>query len=631
MHAFRPIALSAALIVLAASVVLPQPAAAADRPNILWITCEDTGPELGCYGDRYADTPNIDRLAAKGLRYETCWSNAPVCAPARTTIISGVYPPSLGAEHMRSQVKMPDFMKMYPQYLRERGYYCTNCSKEDYNLDKPGSVWDESSRQGHWKNRKEGQPFFAIFNITTSHESQLRKRPHQLVHDPAKAPVPAYHPDTPEVRHDWAQYYDKITEMDAQVGRRLKELEEADLADETIVFFYGDHGSGMPRSKRWPYNSGLHVALIVYVPGKLKQFAPPEYRPGAATDRLVGFVDLAPTLLSLAGIQPPDWMQGKAFMGPHAAEPKPHLFGFRGRMDERIDLVRSVRNQRYIYIRNYMPHLIYGQHVGYMFQTPTTQVWHRLYHQGKLEPPKTCFWEEKPSEELYDLQEDPDEVNNLVDSPEHQAVLEELRRAHRAHVLAIRDVGLLTEAEMHRRKGDRTLYEFGHSKQYPVERVLEMADLAARRAMGDVDKLRKGLADSDSGVRVWAAMGLLIRGGEAVEAAKGDLKKALEDESPTVRLTAARALGEHGEGADLKQALAVLKELASPEESGCYTSILAMNVIDALDEKADSLRAMIEDMPVKDPKAPGRPNGYVSRLKKTILDGKTWEKSRRGN
>ena len=182
---------------------------------------------------------------------------------------------------------MPPFMKMYPQFLRERGYYCTNNNKEDYNLEKPGQVWDDSSGKAHWKNRKPGQPFFAIFNITVSHESQIRVRPHTLKHDPAKVRVPAYHPDTPEVRHDWAQYYDKITEMDAQAGQRLQELDDAGLTDDTIVFFYGDHGSGMPRSKRWPYNSGLHVPLIVHVPEKFKHLAPKDYAAGGASDRLV--------------------------------------------------------------------------------------------------------------------------------------------------------------------------------------------------------------------------------------------------------------------------------------------------------------------------------------------------------
>lgn len=593
---------------------------AAESPNILWITCEDTGPELGCYGDRYAQTPNLDRLAAKSLRYLHAWSNAPVCAPARTTIISGVYPTSTGAEHMRSEVRMPEFMKMYPQLLRERGYYCTNNNKEDYNLTKPGQVWDDSSGQAHWKNRPSGQPFFAIFNITVSHESQIRVRPHTLVHDPAQAPLPAYHPDTPEVRHDWAQYYDKVTEMDTIAGQRLQELEEAGLADETIIFFYGDHGSGMPRSKRWPYNSGLHVPLIVHVPDKFRELAPKDYQPGGTTGRLVAFVDLAPTLLSLAGVKPPDWMQGHAFLGRFETPPQKYLFGFRGRMDERYDMVRSVRNERYVYVRNYMPHLIYGQYLNYMFQTPTTQVWKKLYDEGKLRPPQTFFWEPKPTEELYDLQSDPDEVRNLAGSAEHQSVLNELRQAHREHVLAVRDVGFLSEAEMHRRAGETSLYEFGHDRQgYPLEKILDMAQRATTRDAGAVDELRAGLRDVDSGVRYWAAQGLLIRGGAAVAVARDDLHAALKDESPTVRIIAARALGQYGSEADLRAALAVLEQLAAPDKNGAYASILTLNAIDALGDRAAPLTGLLKNLPQQDPAAPGRANGYVSRLLEKIV------------
>jgi uncharacterized sulfatase len=256
-------------------------AMAAERPNVLWITSEDNGPHLGCYGDSYATTPNLDRLASKGMIYLRAWSNGPVCAASRTAIISGMYPPSTGSEHMRSQVRMPAGMRMYPQLLREAGYYCTNNSKEDYNLDKPGQVWDESSAKAHWKNRPPGKPFFAIFNHTMTHESQIRSRPYAAVHDPAKVRVPAYHPDTPEVRQDWAQYYDRLTEMDAAAARNLKELEEAGLAEDTVVFYYGDHGPGMPRCKRWPYNSGLQVPLIVYVPPKFKDLASRDYAAGA--------------------------------------------------------------------------------------------------------------------------------------------------------------------------------------------------------------------------------------------------------------------------------------------------------------------------------------------------------------
>ena len=257
-----------AALSLLASVV--QPAIAQDLPNILWITSEDNGPQLGCYGDKYAITPNLDKFAAKGMRYTRASSTAPVCAPARTTIISGIYPPSNGGEHMRSMTRLPDGFKMYPNYMREAGYYCTNNSKEDYNIEKTGEVWNESGKKAHWKNRPKDKPFFAIFNSTISHESKIRNDidDKDRIHDPANARIPAYHPDTPIVRKDWAQYYDRMTMMDTISGNDLKQVHDAGLDDNTIVFYYGDHGSGMPSSKRWPYFSGLNVPLIVYFPEK---------------------------------------------------------------------------------------------------------------------------------------------------------------------------------------------------------------------------------------------------------------------------------------------------------------------------------------------------------------------------
>ncbi|MCZ6795714.1 MAG: sulfatase-like hydrolase/transferase [Planctomycetota bacterium] len=622
-HVFSPLLLTVTVL-LAVTVLLTVRGAAAgvaaERPNILWITSEDNGPHLGCYGDTYADTPRLDALARKGLRYLNAWSTAPVCAPARTTLISGIYPPSSGAEHMRSMTRLPEGMLMYPQYLRRAGYYVTNNNKMDYNLEQPGKVWDESSRRAHWKNRKPGQPFFAIFNHTVSHESRIRRRPHKQVHDPAKVRVPAYHPDTPEVRKDWAQYHDKLTEMDALAGKNLEELEEAGLSDDTIVFYYGDHGAGMPRSKRWPYNSGLWVPLIIHIPEKFRHLAPEDYRPGGATDRLVGFIDLAPTLLSLVGIEPPAHFQGHAFLGKHARPEQPFLHGFRGRMDERYDMVRTVRDKRYIYIRNYMPHKIYGQHVSYMFQTPTTRVWKRLYDEGKLAPPRTYFWERKPPEELYDLEKDPDEVRNLAGSPEHRGVLERLRKAQREHALAIRDVGFLPEDEIHTRSAGSSPYEMGHdAARYPLERIMKVAELASSLSGGALPALEKALGDDDSAVRYWGALGILMREEKGVREAAGALRKALRDPSPNVRVVAAEALARYASPADLKGALDVLLGAADLRENSPYVAALALNAIDELDGKARAARAAIDALPRSHgPKGRGSGN-YAERLIEKIL------------
>jgi arylsulfatase A-like enzyme len=612
-HARRALCLALIMVPMSLS-------AAGERPNILWITSEDNGPQLGCYGDVYAKTPNLDRLAAGGMIYLRAWSNAPVCAPARTAIISGMYPTSTGSEHMRSQVRLPEGMKMYPQFLREAGYYCTNNSKEDYNLEKPGRVWDESSTKAHWKNRQPGQPFFAVFNHLMTHESQIRSRPHTPIHDPAKVRVPAYHPDTPEVRLDWAQYYDKLTEMDTAAGRNLRELAEAGLAGDTIVFYYGDHGPGMPRCKRWPYNSGLQVPLIVYVPPKYRHLAPEDYSAGGRSGRLVGFVDLAPTVLSMAGIRPPEYMQGHAFMGEYATPPPAYLHGFRGRMDERYDMVRSVCDGHYVYVRNYMPHLIYGQYVSYMFETPTTRIWKQLFDAGMLNPEQSRFWRTKPPEELYDLNSDPDEVHNLADSPAYGQILVRLRKAEQFQIAAVRDVGFLPESEIHTRSEGSSPYQVGHDEQkYPIERIVATAELASNVQPETLPRMLERMNDSDSAVRYWAAIGLLIRGQSGLDAGAAQLRKALVDPSPSVRVIAAQALGKYGSSEDLNESLNVLIALAALDRNGVYLSMLALNAIDDLGTKAAGRVEVIRALPHRDASVDPRLADNVDRLLAKIL------------
>ena len=370
------------------------------RPNILWITSEDNGPDLGAYGLDYAHTPALDNLAEESAIYTNAFATAGVCAPARSTIITGMYPPSLGSQHMRSRAELPSGIKFYSHHLRGAGYYCTNNSKEDYNLVKPQGAWDESGRKAHWKNAPKGKPFFAIFNHTISHESKIRLREKSFPHHKIKdASIPPYHPNIRETKRDWAQYHANITKLDGLVAKTLKELDEAGLTENTIVFYYGDHGSGMPRHKRWLWDSGIHIPLLVRIPDKWKELR--EVQPGAKTDRLVSFVDLGPTALSLAGIDPPKNMHGKAFLGMHSEKPREFIHAFRGRMDEHYDMVRAVRDKRYKYIRNYNPHQIYGQFIAYMFQTDTTRIWKEMFDQGKLNDTQSAFWKTKPPIEFY--------------------------------------------------------------------------------------------------------------------------------------------------------------------------------------------------------------------------------------
>lgn len=599
--------------------------AAADSPNILWITSEDHGPEMGCYGDKLAVTPNVDALAKRGMMFKFAWSCAPVCAPARTAIITGMYPPSVGGQHMRSMVQLPKYVQFYPFYLQQAGYYTTNNSKQDYNVFKENQGWNASSRNAHYRNRPDGKPFFTIFNNTVSHESKIRVRPHTAITDAAKVRVPAYHPDNKETRQDWAQYYDIVTQADAIAGKHLAQLDAAGLTDSTIVFYFGDHGSGMSRGKRWTYNSGLSVPVVVYFPEKWKHLAPKEYATGGKSDRLVNFVDLAPTVLSIAGVKPPAHMQGHAFAGNHQQASPKYMFGFRGRMDERNDFIRTVTDGRYHYIRNYNPHFIYGQYVAYNFVTPSTAAWKRDFDKGILGEPQKQFWGLKPTEELYDLQNDPDEVSNLIGSPAVSKKLKELRTTLNEWCLEIRDVGFLPEGEIHSRSNGTTPYEMGHNdKLYPLKRIMTAANWATSKAFNELPELKKYIDDDDSAVRYWAAVGILNRGAPAVAVSANELKILMDDASPYAQIAAAYAVAKYSEDSALVQAaVATLLDLApwTPQQD-VFVSIMALNAIDKLDGLFTPSLSKIKAMPTSGGRSPNaRYNGYVKGiLAKTIAD-----------
>ncbi|MFL2435246.1 MAG: sulfatase-like hydrolase/transferase [Verrucomicrobiales bacterium] len=550
------------------------------RPNILWITSEDNGPDLGAYGVDYAHTPALDNLAEESAIYTNAFATAGVCAPARSTIITGMYPPSLGSQHMRSRAELPSGIKFYSHHLRGAGYYCTNNSKEDYNLVKPQGAWDESGRKAHWKNAPKGKPFFAIFNHTISHESKIRLREKSFPHHKIKdASIPPYHPNIRETKRDWAQYHANITKLDGLVAKTLKELDEAGLTENTIVFYYGDHGSGMPRHKRWLWDSGIHIPLLVRIPEKWKELR--EVQPGAKTDRLVSFVDLGPTALSLAGIDPPKNMHGKAFLGMHSEKPREFIHAFRGRMDERYDMVRAVRDKRYKYIRNYNPHQIYGQFIAYMFQTDTTRIWKEMFDQGKLNDIQSAFWKTKPPVEFYDTLKDPHEVNNLANSQSHASHRERLAAELHRWQMEIRDLGFLPEGEMHERRGKLTPYELGkNNSKYPLAKIKKAADFATKADQASLSKLKEMMGHKDSAIRYWAATGCIIVGKES-KTLKKDLLNLLKDTSPDVRTASAHALFNIGES---EKAVPVLEKILS--EKNQFHRLRAMNVLDHMDESA---------------------------------------------
>jgi len=443
-------------------VVCVTPLAAADRPHILWISAEDISPDLGCYADPYALSPNIDKFAAEGVRFTRCFTHAGVCAPSRSGLITGMYPPSLGTQHMRSKGVPPVGVKCFPEYLRAAGYYCTNNVKTDYQFDAPVTAWDEQSNKADWRGRQPDQPFFSVINFTTTHESQVRdpsdltqklvaELPAEMRHNPAKAVVPPYYPDTPVIRKDLANYADNITAMDGQFAEVLKKLEDDGLAEDTIVWFWGDHGRGLSRSKRWLYDSGTHVPLIIRVPEKWRAWAsqgmPDRLAAGKTYEDLVAFVDFAPTMLSLAGVELPGYLKGQAFLGPKSSTtPREYVHGHRDRMDETYDLIRMVRDQRFKYLRNFMADVSYGQDITYMNEMPMMQEMRRLHAENKLSGgPAQYFRPTKPVEELFDTVKDPHELNNLAKDPQYADVLKRLRAECERWMLDIQDTGLIPE------------------------------------------------------------------------------------------------------------------------------------------------------------------------------------------
>ena len=609
------------LLVLAAAIAIAgstfSAAAEPTRPNILWISCEDMSPHLGCYGDTNAKTPSIDRLARQGVRYTRTFTVAGVCAPCRSNLITGMFPSTLGSQHMRCRATLPAHIRCFPEYLRAAGYYCTNNSKTDYNLSAPPATWDESSSQAHWRKGPKDRSFFSIFNLGTTHESRIHGsgQPTDEVPRPEadrandKFALPPYYPDTPVVRADWAKYYQQIAAMDAQVAEILADLEEDGLAETTIVFFWSDHGVGLPRAKRWLYDSGTHVPLIVRTPQKFRRNG--QGTPTTVDGQLVSFIDFAPTVLNLAGVKIPSHMQGRAFLGEKLTPERQYIYGARDRMDERYDIIRSVRDKQYRYIRNYEPFKAYYQYMNTPEKGATMQELRRWHALEKLPPTAELFMaEQKPLEELYDLDADPHEVRNLVKSPDHGAILDRLREAHVQWVLRTGDLGLMPEPEINARSeqlgsGFAILRQPGAGDL--IGRIRSVA-AAGEDGTAAMPRLVKALDDRDAAVRYWAAIGL----GNLDAAAKstaGRLSDALDDQSPSVRIAAARALCRMELA---KEALPVLaRELASEHP---WVRLSAAIVLDQIGEQARPCIGPLTEA-LKD-----RQNKYVVRVANHALN-----------
>ncbi len=540
-------------------------AAPGDRPNILWLVSEDNNPFIGAYGDRIARTPAIDALAARGTLYAHAYSAAPVCAPSRFAILTGLPPESCApANQMRAVAKLPPAFRTYPELMRAAGYHCTNNAKTDYNCDvDPAALWDGQGPAAHWRSRPAGKPFMAVFNYETTHESRLfGVVPGPVTPDQVR--VPRYLPDSAAVRQDYASYHNLIERMDGQIGARLAELAADGLADDTIVFYYSDNGGVLPRSKRYCYDEGLRCALIVSVPPRWRHLWPTA--PGGTIETPVTFLDLAPTVLALAGAAVPPQMTGRPLLGPRRPQGPRLAFGMRNRMDERIDHVRTVTDGRWRYIRNYMPHRPWGMHGAFEWLLKSYQDWEAQWRAGRLDAVQARFFGPKPYEELYDLAADPDQVTNLAAA--QPVVRQRMAAALDAHMIAIRDNGFIPEGMAPEGWGpsrDRAAY--------PLERVMAVAALAAGGDPAATAPLQALLADPDALIRYWAVTGLLIR-----RAAPADLMRmAGHDASREVRVVAAEAIAQRGDPAGV----AMLADLAGPS-APWQIRLAALNALTAL-------------------------------------------------
>lgn len=558
-----------------------------ERPNILWITSEDNGISwVSCYGGTNVQTPTIDQLAMEGFRYRYCFDNAAVCAPTRSCWITGMYGISNGTQPMRSRNVIPhDKILYYPDLLKKVGYHTSNPTKTDYNIGgrEDKECWDyKGGKEPYgWRMRQPGQPFFAVVNIGSSHESRAHGQVDNTRHDPDKMKLHSYHPDLPVIRQNYAKYADAVQEMDRGVQRCLDALKGDGLYEDTIIIYNSDHGGVMARSKRFLYASGVHCPLVIRIPEKLKHLYPAS-KPGMTVDRLVSFVDMPKTWLSLAGAEIPDTFQGTVFLG-EGAEPEPSFhIAFRERADERLDHVRMIRDARYAYHKNYMPYAPAGHHLAYLWKAPATAAWEQHHREGKTDSITGRFFRPRVSEEFYDNQKDFDNIHNLIDTPEHQARIESMKQALRRKQLELFDSGLLPERMRERRaaKHNLTIFEMVRDNNlYPLETYLDASDMALERDPKHLNVLTERMSHNDGGMRWWAVVGIHLLGNDAAPSVQV-LEHALEDEAHELRTMAAWTLVKLGKD---QKALACLEELLF---KGSHCTELLHNVLDWMGEPA---------------------------------------------
>ena len=552
-----------------------------ERPNIVWLVTEDNSTDyLRLYKAGGAPMPQIETLAKKGVVFNNAFSNAPVCSVARSTIISGCYAPRIGAQyHRRMQLAhMPDGLKMFPQYLREAGYYTTNNSKEDYNLVKSNQVWDESSDKATYHNRIADQPFFHVQNYGTTHEGQLHFTKEEIQKVPlGDVDVFPYHPNTETYRYTNVLYRDLHKKVDQEMGLFLSQLEEEGLMENTIIFYYGDHGGVLPRSKGYVYESGLHIPLVVYVPEKWKHLMPIEA--GSRTDAFVEFVDLAPTVLNLANIAIPKQIDGKPFLGQditlEGLQKRNTAFGYADRFDEKYDMVRSIRQDNFKYIRNYQPFNIDALFNFYRYNMLAFKEWADLYKEGKLNSIQSQFFEARAPEALFDLQKDPHEVHNLANDPFYKTILLELRSKLQQQVKSMPDLSFYPEPYF-LENGISNPVKFGIDHKTNISELMDIVDLSLSPFSNSKKSIENALLSNDPWKRYWGLIVCSTFGKGASSFFERAKEMALKDKVNLVRMRAIEFLALEDQSVSKDLFLDLLQNVKSESEANLILNSIAL-------------------------------------------------------
>lgn len=568
------------LLLLSAVACVAKP----DKPNIVWLTSEDNSASwLRLYDENGAAMPTVEKLAEQGLIFNNAFSCGVVCSVARSTIISGMYAPRTGAEYHRREkpVPMPEGIKLFPYYLRQAGYYTTNCYKEDYNFDSKerAGVWNDSSKKASYRNRELGQPFFHVQNYKTTHESSLhfknqKQSTHQSLDD---TKLYAYHPDTKTFRYTYARYLDNHAKLDRQLGEFIKGLEKDGLMDDTFIFYYGDHGGVLPRGKGYAYNNGQQVPMVVYVPKNWQHLAPAVR--GSRIDGFVEFVDLSATVLNLAGAEIPAAIDGEPFLGQGvelgALNQRDTAFGYADRFDEKYDLVRTFRKGNFIYMRSYQPFNFDGLHNDYRYKMLAYKEWRKLYHTGELNAVQSQFFEPRSAEILYNVKKDPDEVNNLAGNPAYAEKLLEMRRLLQQQVKEMPDLSFIPEP-VFLKEGLANPTAYGQANKEAIADLVDIADLSLKPFPEARQQLGKALNSPKPLERYWGLVTCSSFGVQASPFFDKAQELAASDADRLVRVRAAEFLGLTGELDPRAVIIDVLKQVKDPVEANLILNTAAL-------------------------------------------------------